>query len=126
MNKKITGVAIFTIAILAMGVFAFQGAGRFQIDEETLAQMEETRTNIEEAIENADFETWKNLVEETPMGDKMLEKITEDNFPTLVELHNKMKEVKELREELGIEMPMGKMGKGMKNGFHRGKMNPFE
>jgi len=70
---------------------------------------------IKDAIINNDYTTWKNLMADKPMA----EKITEEDFAKMVEMHNLMQagnleEAKVLREELGLNMGgFGEMGRGM-------------
>lgn len=80
---------------------------------------------VRDAIENGDYNSWKEAVAENPMGEKMLEVVNENNFSKLVEMHNLMqagdREGSEaIRESLGLERPEmgkqeGKMMRGQRN-----------
>lgn len=70
--------------------------------EELKAKMEEHRQKVEQAIENNDYQAWKQAVTEHGLKDPMSEKITEENFPKFVEMHKHMKEAEKIAEELGI------------------------
>ena len=53
---------------------------------------------MHEAIENADYEAWQELMQTRIT--KMQESINEDNFNLIVERYDSMSQVHELREEL--------------------------
>ena len=85
-------VALLIVVLLAINtVSAFPGWFGEDISEEEKEAMKETMENIREAIENQDYETWYELVEA---------RLTEENFNKIVERHEKMSEMQELREEL--------------------------
>lgn len=70
-------------------------------------EMMQNHEAIIQAIENNDYETWKNLMGDSPVADK----ITADNFSQLVESYNLMKEGKfdearAMRQDLGIGVGM--------------------
>ncbi|PIR93376.1 hypothetical protein COT99_00925 [Candidatus Falkowbacteria bacterium CG10_big_fil_rev_8_21_14_0_10_43_10] len=69
---------------------------------------------IRSAIENNDYESWKNLMGDNPIA----EKITAENFSKLAASHKlmqegKFEEAKKIREELGLNFG-GKMGRFQK------------
>lgn len=74
--------------------------------EELKAKMEEHRQKVEQALENADYQAWKQVISENGHEDFLAEKITEENFPKFVEMHKHMKEAEKIAEELGL--PVGR------------------
>lgn len=129
--KKITaGVLAFSIiALLGVSlVAAFPGFGKGMNSDLTEEEQEEAQAfhdSLKQAIEDGDFEVWKNL---------MLSQLTEENFNALVERHQEreenMGENSQLREQLREAMQSGdyenaeqlreQMGKNTM-GFERGK-----
>ncbi len=80
---------------------------------------EERHEAMTEAFENADYDAWKTLMEDSKREAKILEIINEDNFAQFVEAHNlkmegKHEEAKLIMEELGLDMEKkhGKMREG--------------
>lgn len=65
------------------------------------AQMEETRTKMDAAIESGNFETFKQVASEMPMGEKLLEKVTADNFSRFAEAHGYQKQAMGLMQKSG-------------------------
>lgn len=111
--KQITPVvsntALFT-SILAVGTLASVAmlSYTFADESEKKAEREETRIQIETAIENGNYADFQALAEGTPMA----ENITEENFSVLQELHNVKTEIKTLEEELGLpDKQHGQKGK---------------
>jgi len=89
---------------------------RFNKMRERHENMQEKRAEMEEAIEQG-YDAWKELVEETPHGEKLLEIINEGNFDRFVEMHEARKDgdhetAKEIAEELGLKGPGKGFGKG--------------
>jgi hypothetical protein len=135
-------VAIAMVAILGISMVSAFGFGNgfmnHDMTEEERTEMQEQQEAIQIAISDGDYETWKSMMEERIA--KMQSQITEENFNTIREQHQKMSEfriamqeakesgdfskVEELQEEYGFE---GKgFGKGMKAGFKMGMRNcPF-
>ncbi|HPD81751.1 MAG TPA: hypothetical protein PK357_01485 [Candidatus Pacearchaeota archaeon] len=129
--KKITaGVLAFSIiAILGIGIIAAFPFGNLNFNKNmTEEEQEEAKAfhdALKQAIEDSDFENWKDLMES---------QLTEENFNALVEKHNKMSEEreanKELRNQIQEAMQSGdyetakqlreQMGKNT-IGFERGK-----
>jgi hypothetical protein len=75
MKKKYLGIfAIFAIALLGIGAVSAFGMGQGKmlgLDEEEKTEMEAFRLEVQNAVQNGDYETWKSLVES---------KISEENF----------------------------------------------
>ena len=72
----------------------------------SIEERQEMRAAIQEAVANADYDTWVSLVGETRFGEQMLEIITEDNFDTFAEAHNLINEGRELIQSLEIPRPV--------------------
>lgn len=74
---------------------------------EKLKTMHQTEQNAREAELDAalagGYDAWKAFVEGKEMPDEMLEKITAENFPIFVEMHQTRKKLRELEERLGIQ-----------------------
>lgn len=93
---------------------------RYQEMAEKRVAMQETNEKIQQALENGDYNAWKEAVSTSGRSSRIAEKITEENFDTYVKLHearqNKDWETaKELAEELGL----GKQG--IYKGFDKGR-----
>lgn len=101
----------------------------FAITEEEFDQMRKkhlVQQNIQNTIQNGDYETWKQLMQDNPTqwSEEMLEVITTENFHLLNELETARQEsdfetVQEIMEELGLGKGIG-FGMRMGNGFHHG------
>jgi uncharacterized membrane protein (DUF106 family) len=137
-QKYVLGiVALAMVALLGIGVVSSFGFGNGfmnqDMTDEEKAEMQEQQEAMQTAISEGDYSAWKSLMEERIA--KMQEQITEENFNTLKEQHQKMSEfrtamqearefgdfskVEELQEEYGFE---GK-GFGKGNRMHGQKMN---
>jgi len=91
--------------------------------EEQRAAMQEQHDAVHAALEAGDYAAWKEAVSNLGHDSALVEKITEDNFDTYVEMHNKLEEAKALAEELGLERPglgLNQKGPGGRGGM--GKM----
>lgn len=115
----IAGV-IATTAIVAAATYAYQGEGG---DFQGRNFDPERHEAMIAAIDSQDYEAWAELMAKHPMGEKILEKVTADNFSAFAEARQLMKEgkfeeAKELREELGFPLGLG-VGKGMRRGMHK-------
>jgi hypothetical protein len=98
-NKYMLGIfALAVIAVLGVGIavaspmekgFGFVNNHNFTAAEKTALQTQ--MQEIQTAIDNKDFATWKSLMES---------QLTEDNFNKLVDANQKMTEVKTLQDEL--------------------------
>ena len=136
-NKKLLGAfAIFSIALLSIGMVSAFGYGQGQgmhkglmgqeLSEEEVAEMQAFRDSMQQTIEDNDFAAWKSLMES---------QLTQERFDKLVErhsekaemrdLHEQMQEawdnedyetVKELREEFENERPAESKFRGMEKG----------
>lgn len=134
MNKAMYGV--FALGIVALLGVSFVAAGGFgkglgtELSEEEMTEMQEQEQAMRDAIENEDYEAWKELMEERIA--KMQEQITEENFNEIVERNQEMNQyreqiqealeagdyetARELREESGFGGP-GFGGRGHQEGF---------
>jgi len=103
------GLALGIALVVGGTTYAYQGSQGPKMDDEQ-------RSAVFEALENSDYNAWKEAVgEESPI----LDKITEENFAQLAEAHKLMQEGKfdearAIREELGLRGGAG--GPGIKNG----------
>jgi len=77
--------------------------------EEHKAQRTEKHEAVQEALDNGDYNAWKEAVGENC---PMLEKINEGNFSRLVEAHELRQEAKSIMEELGVEKDNFGQGRG--------------
>ncbi len=82
----------------------------------------ETRSAVKLALENNDFQSWKNLISE---NNRVTQFVTEENFSKFSEMHKLMssgnfEKAKEIRTELGLGL---KNGPGQKRGFGQGDGN---
>jgi hypothetical protein len=84
------------------------------ITEAMKSKMNETRAAIDDAIADNDYVTWKNLVNNTPQGNMLLEKITEDNFDEYAQMQEYLKKAAEIGEDLGLQEQGGKGGMGFR------------
>lgn len=139
-QKYVLGiVALAMVAVLGVGMVSAFGFGngfgfmKSELTDEDKAEMQEQHEAMQTAIENGDYATWKSMMEERIA--KMQSQITEENFNTIREQHQKMSEfrtamqearesgdfskVQELQEEYGLERRG--FGKGMKAGFKMGR-----
>jgi len=79
-------------------------------DEETA--MQEAREKIQQVLDNGNYAAWKEAVADSPHEAKLAEKITEENFPTFVEMQKAMQsgdfeKANELAEKLGLAKEEG-------------------
>ena len=137
-NKTMLALFAFaTIAILGVAGFAaaYGGGLGFSDDmtEEQLAEMQEHREAMQEALDNEDYDAWETLMNERVQ--KMQDQITEEGFQQALERHKinseirdamqearetgDFSEVQALKEQYGIEDPRTgqKFGKGMRGGM---------
>jgi len=123
MNKKnaikffaVIGLA-GAISLSAIGVYAYQ-------DQEARLQQ---RDKMQTAFENNDYNAWKGAMEEKVKG--MQDRITEENFSNMSEIHKlkqegKFDEAQQKMEELGIQKGFGK--KGFKGNFDPAKKEQMQ
>ncbi len=94
-NKTLIGViAIVSVAVLSISlVSAFPPLFEFNknLTDAEKQQFQQFRSDIEKAIESKDFNSWKSLMES---------QLTQENFDKVVERHEKMSQIKILRDEL--------------------------
>ncbi len=113
----VTAVVGIAVSSYAAAGFKGWGGGRgVNFDSEKIAAMKKNSEALNQALENNDYAAWKELIGDRPGA----EKITEENFPKLVEAYNlmqagKYEEARQIKEELGIGFgPGAKMGGFMK------------
>jgi hypothetical protein len=97
-----------------------------EIREAMDAKMNETLAGMDKAIADGDYATWKNLVNNTPQGNMLLEKITEDNFDEYSQMHEYLLKAAAIAEDLGLPHPGDGMRRGIRGpmgGGCRGKTN---
>ena len=107
-------------------------------DEERFNKIVEhraTKTAIDEAIDTGDYDAWIAAISELPHGEDMAEIVTEDEFPTLIQIHNLREEARELSQEIGLPErrhrggedrqrgPGGQMGERGERGQFDGEQN---
>ena len=124
----ITTLAVVAVLAIANVAAAAQGDGLASLTTQgpQLGQMGNGHMQeVQQAIANNDYDTWKELIANAPHSAEMLEKITEENFHLLNEMHKArqdgdLKTAKEIADELGIEagefLGMGPRGPRGNNG----------
>lgn len=107
-KNKTTIIAAFLLAAFSLSFGASASFNRADrpSDEERSA----IHTEVDEAIQSGDYDAWKEIISESPRGERMLEHINADNFDKFVEAYNLRKEGRELMdksrlimEDLGFE-----------------------
>ncbi len=78
---------------------------------------QEARELMRDAIENNDYSAWKESTESLDHYPLDVETLTEEDFTTLVEMHNArlsgdFETADELADDLGFERPMQRSGEG--------------
>lgn len=69
----------------------------------------ETREAVFSALKNGDYKAWQEAMSDRPVADR----ITEENFEQITEMHNLMQEGKHVEaQEIGNELGLGVMGHG--------------
>lgn len=143
-NLIITGVAslvaLIAITGLAMSTFASEGVAendtsyrkmgamqRNMSEEDRLAweaEREARRAEVEArqaeriaALEASDYDAWAEAIGE---NSPMLDKINEDNFPSLVEAYSLREEARVIMEGLGVRI--GDFRQRIKGGGFRGRI----
>jgi len=116
MNKAyITGTVIAaTLIITSSSTFAFWGGS----NSEKPKVNQELRQQIEETIENNDYDAWKALTEDHGKKGNLIKVITEENFSQFAEMHEHIREgereaAKAIADELGLPQKGRGQGKGM-------------
>ncbi len=88
---------------------------RHELNQGEQEAMQAKRAAIDQVLATGDYEAWKSLVSEDERMSKMLEVVTEDNFPQFVQMHQlrqagDWKAAQEIAKEIGLPSP----GKFMK------------
>ncbi len=103
LSKVLITAAVFGLFLTAgaLSTYAFRGGGGGKGGPNFDSEKNQA---IQESLENGDYNTWKELVADTPMAN---ENITEENFARFAEMHKLMQEgnreeAEALREELGL------------------------
>ncbi len=141
--KKITAgvlafsiIALLGVSLVAAFPFGFGKGAMQDLTEEQQLEAQAFHEELQKAIENKDFEAWKNL---------MQAQLTETNFNSLVERHQNMEfnqgESQQLRQQVQEAMQAGdyetaqqlreQMGKntmGFENGkgFEKGRQSQMK
>ena len=92
------------IAILAVGAVSAFGFGWFNpngSNGENSTDMQAFHQEVQTAIQNDDYATWKSLMES---------QLTEENFQNIVDMHKKMSEIQDLRQQLKDAVANGNTG----------------
>ncbi len=93
-NKTLIGViAIVSVAVLSISLVSalpFFELNKNLTDAEK-QQIQQFRTDIQKAIENKDFNSWKSLMES---------QLTQANFDKIVQRHDNMSQIKTLQDQL--------------------------
>ena len=134
MNKNVLGIlALSMVAILGAGfvvAMPFGNGLNADLTDSEKAEMQAQHEEMQTAIENGDYETWKSLMNDKIV--KMQEQITQENFNEIQERHAEREEfrqaIEEAREsrdfskmqELKEEYGIGRQGFGSEKGPRRG------
>lgn len=126
MKKSTLGFGALALVLGAMGVFV-SSALAYKGDPAVKGPnySAERHATMEEALENKDYDAWKNLMQDKG---RVTQVINKDNFAKFAEAHElveqgNMAEAQKIRQELGLGMhnasgtEIGK--KGMGRGMHR-------
>lgn len=101
MNRTILAAAL---VLLLFGGVAFALPGHWHPMQHPIpAHSEEWRENVSQAIEDGDYDEWKNLMEEGNGNPHVLEVVNEDNFDEFAELHEYMEKAREIAKEIGLK-----------------------
>lgn len=92
------------------------------------AEKAENKEALKAALESGDYDRWRAVLEEVRPESELLEKISADNFPRLLELHELRQEAKEIHEKMKViekELKIEHKGKkGHKGGHGFGRRGP--
>lgn len=126
MKKATLGFGALALVLGTMGVFV-SSALAYKGDPAVKGPnySAERHATMEEALENKDYDAWKNLMQDKG---RVTQVINKDNFAKFAEAHElveqgNMVEAQKIRQELGLGMhnasgtEIGK--KGMGKGMHR-------
>lgn len=108
------GIASTTYAVDNLDVWSLLNDEQKQQLEEHHQEMKAERENMKTAIEEGDYQAWKQIVDSKP---KITDYVTEDNFARFSEMHKLMQDgdfegAQEIRDEIGIPSNLGP-GPGM-------------
>ncbi len=125
-NKTIFAMlALLLVGIVAAGIVA---AYRGDSDTQGPYYNEELHDQIEQAIEDRDYDLWISLREENnlPMRGRIFSVINEDNFDLFAQMHEAMEDgdletADSIRAQLGLGQGMMRRGQGQ--GMHGQGMN---
>jgi len=130
--SAVLGLAITTLVVSSMASAnglggQFMGARSLDPDrvaaiEENHQAMEQYHDAIQTAIENGDYNAWKEAIDSVP---RITDFINQDNFDQFAQMHKYMEEgdfeaADAIRDELGINQVGLGMGMGTRGGLHRG------
>lgn len=123
-------VASFLFGALATTSFAHDKATGKPDKPALIAEIKARHQAVHEALDNKDFEAFKEAVKNKPHFDES--KLTQENFDKMLRVHELMKEGKKeeankLREELGLpKPPHNHKGKGMHHRHHPNMEKPVQ
>ncbi len=93
--KKTQALALFTIIAIGISGVSYAWMGPMsEMTEEDKAAFQETRDQLQTAIQNGDYETWFDL-----MQGKFSEMTSEENFQAIQERHGEKLQLKEQMQE---------------------------
>jgi hypothetical protein len=109
----ISALAITSVAGTALTAFAQEQEEGEQCNCPCNCERFENMETRKEAIESGDYDAWVAAVTENGRSPAILEKINEDNFHLLGEMHQARvdgdrERAKEIADELGIKMQLGR------------------
>lgn len=127
MDKRL--IAMFSLlAIAGIAAMTATEAMAYMGDPAARGPMfnEEIHAQLQQAIEDRDYETWKGILEENnlPMMGRMFQSVNEENFEQFAQMHEAMQSgdfetANQIREELGVGMEHRHMAR-----FQHGPMGP--
>ena len=111
MNKKVLAISsISAVAIALVGISSV--SAEYMGDKHKKHFSPEHREAMQEVLDQNDYNLFVEFVTESERGEKLLEKITEDNFAKFIEMHDlrqegrvKFEEAKNIADELGLKKP---------------------
>lgn len=112
MNKYYLGVGVLALIITTLAVSgvvsANESVNNFGQKNSQFVHEKQVMHDKEafiQAIENNDYDAWRQVVgEDAPV----LEKINEGNWDRFVEMHNHLKSAREISDELDLKKPLDK------------------
>lgn len=112
MDKRL--IAMFSLlAVIGIAAITATQAMAFMGDPAARGPMfnEEIHTQLQQAMQDGDYETWKGILEENnlPMKGRIFQVMNEENFENFAQMHEAMQNgnyetANQIREELGIGM----------------------